>query len=58
LKKMKSLMLEVNLYVIRTCKVHTCLKTQTVNSIPSCFSLEVVPIPKGIEIQQNIRWMY
>lgn len=26
---------------------HTCLKTQTVNSIPNCFSLEVVPLPRG-----------
>ena len=32
---------------------HTCLKTQTVNSIPNCFNLEVVPLPTGIETQEK-----
>ena len=36
------------------CIVHTCLKTQTVNSIPNCFSLEVVPLPTKMKDKTDL----
>jgi hypothetical protein len=33
----------------------TCLKTQTVNSIPNCFNLDVVPLPVKFKNSRNQR---
>jgi hypothetical protein len=36
-------------------KLLTCLKTQTVNSIPNCFNLDVVPLPVKFKNSRNQR---
>jgi hypothetical protein len=40
--------LRINGLIAFSCLFVACLKTQTVNSIPNCFNLEVVPFPAGM----------